>query len=120
MRINEVKKKEINATLSADELVLISNVMYFYERFHQHDPNAGKPSAKFHEFNAEVIVGRDLCQYGHLDNHALALITEHKHKANPNAGLVPQINELVYPSMDLSQFYPTKPPTPEGGETNEP
>lgn len=38
MRINEIKAKEVNVTLNSDELVMLGNLMYFYEKKSQNGP----------------------------------------------------------------------------------
>lgn len=95
MRINEVRNKEVDATLDADELVLISNLMHFYEKnLKTIEPTSRKPNEKFHELNASVIIARDLCQYGNLDSFSLKCIVKHKIAANPN-GRLAEFREIM-------------------------
>lgn len=82
MRINRVEDKKVDVTLDADELVKISNVMYFYEQ-NCKKVEEKKPDGKFHKLNAEIILARDLCQYGGLDGFSLRHIVRHHMEANP-------------------------------------
>lgn len=92
MRINRIGGKDVDVTLSADELVYLSNILYFYERHHkevrdecQASPNRLKPL--HHEIAAQIITARDLCQYGHLDTFSLKCLVKHKVAANPDSRL---------------------------------
>lgn len=95
MRINEIRKKEVDVTLTSDELVAISNMIYFYENHHSVDPNAGSPNTRFHEMAAQIITARDLCQYGHLDNHALCSIVRHNIQADPDGHVAKTYKEMI-------------------------
>lgn len=108
MRINEVKNNEITATLTANELVILGNVLYFYEQHHMEYPDSGNTSPAFHELFAQTIIGRDLCQYGHLDGFTLSSIIQHKIAANPESRLVQTVE-------DLAKYYPKKLVEQEGG-----
>lgn len=88
MRINEVRDRKVDVTLDADELVLMGNIMHFYEKNIQaQEPDSREPNAKFHEMNASVIIARDLCQYGNLDTFSIKHMVRHKIAANPGTGL---------------------------------
>lgn len=83
MRINEVRTREADVTLNADELVMIHNMLYFYSRFHHMDPDASKPGQRFHELYIDVNIAKDLCQYGHLDSFSIDQLIMHSIMANP-------------------------------------
>ena len=59
-------------TLSSDELVKLSNVLY-------HAPDEDKNNL-YYQLNSEIIIARDMCQYGHIDNFSLAKIIENREK----------------------------------------
>lgn len=104
LRINEIKKNQVNVNLNSDELVALMNIMYFYERYYNTDPDNHGMTPLFHELSAEITEAASLCQYGHLDNHALGRIIKHKAQANPGswegvvtdlAGFYPKIADLI-------------------------
>lgn len=99
MRINEVKNKEVNVTLSSDELVRLQNVLYFYENHYWIDSDASTPNQSFHELAAQIIVASNLCQYGHLDSFALDCIMKHNIAANPEARMK-QVKEMLEKEED--------------------
>lgn len=94
MRINIVEPKKVNVTLSSDELVMMQNLMHFYEKHHEVDPDAGKPGEMFHKFAGEVIVASNLCQYGHLDSFALDSVLKHNIEANPETRMM-QVKRIL-------------------------
>ena len=85
MRINEIRAKEADVTLDADELVMINNLQYFYERYHHMDQNASKPGDRFHELYMQVNIAKDLCQYGHLDSFSIDQLITHSVTTNPKS-----------------------------------
>lgn len=94
MRINEIKPKEVNVTLSSDELVLLGNLMYFYEKNHKMDPDTSAPGPLFYNMAQQVVIARDLCQYGHLDNFCLESIVRYNVAVNPESRMVSMKNAL--------------------------
>ena len=58
-----------NVTLSASELVLICNM--FHEQLAKE-----KSNPKFLELYGDLMLARDLCQYGHVDNFCLGGIVK--------------------------------------------
>lgn len=66
------KDREVIVTLSADELVKLSNVLY-----HAPDEDRNK---LYYQLNSEIILARDMCQYGHIDSFSLAKIVENREK----------------------------------------
>lgn len=118
MRINEIRKKEVNVMLNADELVLLGNALYFYEKHHSIDKDCGRPGQTFHELNAQIVTARDLCQYGHLDSHSLGCIMRHKVAASPDGGFAKSLREYLEDSKEIVDgdegIIPEKPyPIPE-------
>lgn len=95
MRINTIEAKKAEVTLDADELVCISNVMYFYEKHHMDDPDASEPGSTFNELYKQVVTARDLCQYGHLDGHVLGDIAAHELAVRPKGDLNHKLQKLV-------------------------
>lgn len=88
MRINEIRSKEVDVTLSAGELVMLGNIMYFYEKnLKAIEPDSREPNEQFHDLNAAVIIARDLSQYGNLDSFSLKKIVQHKVAAHPDGRL---------------------------------
>lgn len=87
MRINRIEDKEADVTLSADELVMLNNIIYFYGKHYTMDSNFSKPSPTFHELAAQVGTAMNLCQYGHMDCHALECVLRHKIAAAPDKRL---------------------------------
>lgn len=95
MRINEVQNKKVNVTLDSDELVLIGNLMYFYEtNLKLVEPDNSGPTTKFHELYSSVILARDLCQYGGLDSFSMKHMVKHKIAADPN-GRLAEFREIL-------------------------
>lgn len=94
MRINEVKDRRVHVSLDASELVCLGNVMYFYEKHHETDPDASKPGDMFNGLYKQVVTARDLCQYGHLDGHALGDIAAHELAMRPEGDLAHKLDKL--------------------------
>ena len=63
-------KKEVVVTLSADELIKLCNCMYKTDEKNQ--------EGIFHNLYGELIIARELSQYGHIDNWALSKIIEQR------------------------------------------
>ena len=71
MNIQNISKDKGKTTieLSADELVIICNALYS-----QLDEK--KDSDRFLQLYSDMMLARDLCQYGHVDNFCLSNIVE--------------------------------------------
>ena len=70
MNIQNISKenKEATITLSADELVKICNVLY---------GTADKEKTDlYYQLYSEMMIARDMCQYGHIDNFCLENIVK--------------------------------------------
>lgn len=70
MNISSISKKdkEVVVSLSADELVKLCNVLYSTK---EEDKNE-----LYHKLYSEMMIARDMCQYGHIDNFCLASIVK--------------------------------------------
>lgn len=58
----------VTTLLSVDELRKICNIMY--------KANEDEKNALYFKLYGELIVARDMCQYGHLDNFSLECVTK--------------------------------------------
>jgi len=72
MNIQEISKvnREVTVTLSADELIKICNALY-----HMNDKDK---SDTYNQLHSELILARDLCQYGGIDNFSLSCIVDYR------------------------------------------
>lgn len=70
MNIQNISKKdsEVIVSLSADELVKICNVLYNAK---DEDKNA-----LYLKLYSEMMIARDMCQYGHIDDFCLSRIVK--------------------------------------------
>lgn len=76
MNIKNISKNDgqVVMTLNKDELTVICNTMYYHEK-------AGGDEAKrelFHRVYADLILAKDLCQYGHIDDFSFSCITRER------------------------------------------
>lgn len=73
MEIMNISKedKEVVLTLNADELVRLCNVLYAQEKY---DDNL------HHKLYGDLMIARDLCQYGHIDGFCFERIAECRSK----------------------------------------
>lgn len=95
MRINEIKDRKVNATLNADELVCLTNLMYFYERYYKDVPDAKELNETYYNLSAQIILASNVCQYGHMDDFASSRYVKHKVAANPNGDLGKIMREVI-------------------------
>lgn len=63
-------KKEVTVILDSDELVKICNCMY--------KAHSDNQKGIYHQLYSEMIVARELSQYGHIDNWALSKVVEQR------------------------------------------
>lgn len=72
MDIQNLSKEHATVTvkLKADELVLICNLFYMAQTEKE------KKTEKFLQLYSDMMLCRDLCQYGHVDNFCLSEITK--------------------------------------------
>ncbi len=68
MNIQNISKKdsEVTVSLSADELVKICNVLY--------NTKEDDKNELYYKLYSEMMIARDMCQYGHIDNFCLSRI----------------------------------------------
>lgn len=92
MNITSISKKdrEVKISLTADELILLCNMMH-EQRKEKHNDE------KLLQLYSEMIIARDLCQYGSLDNFALQNIV--KCRNHINDGL-----DGILPDEDIDTF----------------
>lgn len=72
MNIQNISKEErqVTVTLNADELVAICNAMYSCKA--QKDMQ----NDLFYRLYSDMMIARDLCQYGHIDQFCLDCIND--------------------------------------------
>ena len=72
MDIQNISKEQASVTvkLNADELVLMCNLFYMAQTTKE------KKTEKFLQLYSDMMLCRDLCQYGHVDNFCLSEITK--------------------------------------------
>ena len=70
MEINSIskEKREVNVNLSSDDLVKICNVLY-------HASNEDRNNI-YYKLYGDMMMARDLCQYGHIDGFCFERIAE--------------------------------------------
>lgn len=73
MKIENISKKnnEVNVTLSSEELVKICNALFAI----RHDC---KDNPIYHRLYSDMVIARDLSQYGQLNNCSIAKIVEQR------------------------------------------
>lgn len=78
------EKREVTVCLNADELVMLGNIMHLASKH----ATQTKPSntEKMASLYADIILARDLCQYGHLDNFSLSHIVRNRNLGESNIG----------------------------------
>lgn len=69
MKIKNISKskEQVTMTLNKDELVLLCNTMYCVENAKDDDSKREAKRELFHKTYADLIMVKDLCQYGHID-----------------------------------------------------
>lgn len=78
MRINSVGDNKADISLNAEELGMLANVLYFYEKYSASEKDFKKPNEVFHNLSAQIIIARDICQYGHLDSFSTSCVIKHQ------------------------------------------
>lgn len=71
MNIQNISKEKKNVTveLNADELVMICNLMHSTQK-------EESSKGQFNELYSDLMMARDLCKYGHVDNFCLSNIVK--------------------------------------------
>ena len=77
MNITNISKesREVKVSLTADELILLCNMMHEQRKEKDNDE-------KLLQLYSEMIIARDLCQYGSLDNFSLQSIVKCRNSIN--------------------------------------
>lgn len=79
MNIQNISKndREVTVTLSSDELVKLCNVLYYARDKYDGDN-------LYHEIKSDLMIARDISQYGNIDDTTLSKIIKERAKAaNP-------------------------------------
>ena len=79
MKIQNISKndREVTVTLSSDELVKLCNVLYYARDKYDGDN-------LYHEIKSDLMIARDISQYGNIDDTTLSKIIKERAKAaNP-------------------------------------
>ena len=73
MTIQTISKEDKNVTveLSADDLVVICNALYLHSKEQDLQSKEQKTNDHFFQLYSDMMIARDLCQYGHVDNFCL-------------------------------------------------
>ena len=66
------KEREVVVTLNSDELVKLCNTMY--------NAKESDKNNLFYKLYSELMIARDLSQYGHIDDFCLERIIENRGK----------------------------------------
>lgn len=78
------EKREVTVCLNADELVMLGNIMHLTST-HANQKNPSN-TEKLASLYADIILARDLCQYGHLDNFSLSSIVRNRNLGESSIG----------------------------------
>ena len=80
MKIENISKsnEQVTMTLNKDELVLLCNTMYCVEKAGDDDAKREAKRELFHKVYADLIIAKDLCQYGHIDDFDFKLIVNER------------------------------------------
>lgn len=76
MNIQDMSKKdrEVTVTLSSDELVKLCNILYYARDKYDGDN-------LYHKIKSELMIARDISQYGNIGDTTLSKIVEERAKA---------------------------------------
>lgn len=86
------ENREVTMTLSADELVKICNIFYAAQDKDKTDT--------YYSLYGDMMLARDLCQYGHIDNFCLSNIAKCRNTRDaPNESPVTSL-----PDADIKTF----------------
>ena len=83
MTIQTISKEDENVTveLSADDLVMICNALYLQSK-------EQKTNDHFLQLYSDMMIARDLCQYGHVDNFCLRNVVACRNDIGKGIGVV--------------------------------
>lgn len=85
MNITSISKedREVKVSLTADELILLCNMIHEQQKEKDNDE-------KLLQLYSEMMIARDLCQYGNLDNFSLQSIVKCRNSINDGLnGILP-------------------------------
>ncbi len=90
MTIQTISKEDKNVTveLSADDLVMICNALYRYSKEYDLRSKEQKTIDHFLQLYSDMMMARDLCQYGHIDNFCLRNIVACRNDIGKRIGVV--------------------------------
>lgn len=71
-----VKDRQVTVSLSADEIVKLCNSLHYAPEKQQNDI--------YHKLYSDLLLARDICQYGRIDNRGLAKVIEQRGLDNIN------------------------------------
>lgn len=87
MNIQSISKTDKVAVvkLNADELVILGNALYLATKELGEDAlhitsNGCENNPAAHQLYSEIMIARDLCQYGHIDDFCLEQVNKHRRK----------------------------------------
>lgn len=90
MTIQTISKEDKNVTveLSADDLVMICNALYRYSKEYDLRSKEQKTIDHFLQLYSDMMMARDLCQYGHIDNFCLRNVVACRNDIGKGIGVV--------------------------------
>lgn len=90
MTIQTISKEDENVTveLSADDLVMICNALYLHSKEQDLQSKEQKTNDHFLQLYSDMMIARDLCQYGHVDNLCLRNVVACRNDIGKGIGVV--------------------------------
>lgn len=90
MTIQTISKEDENVTieLSADDLVMICNALYLHSKEQDLQSKKQKTNDNFLQLYSDMMIARDLCQYGHVDNFCLRNVVACSNDIGKRIGVV--------------------------------
>lgn len=90
MTIQTISKEDENVTveLSADDLVMICNALYLHSKEQDLQSKEQKTNDNFLQLYSDMMIARDLCQYGHVDNFCLRNVVACRNYIGKGIGVV--------------------------------
>lgn len=90
MTIQTISKEDKNVTveLSADDLVMICNALYLHSKEQDLQSKEQKTNDHFLQLYSDMMIARDLCQYGHVDNFCLRNVVACRNDIGKGIGVV--------------------------------
>ena len=90
MTIQTISKEDENVTveLSSDDLVMICNALYLHSKVYDLRSKGQKTIDHFLQLYSDMMMARDLCQYGHIDNFCLRNVVACRNDIGKGIGVV--------------------------------